>query len=97
VRVIWRPRAETDLSDLFEYLLERNPTAALRILETIRRQVALLADQPHLGRPGRVADIRELVIPRTPYLVAYTVDRAHDTVFLLRVLNGARRWPDDLA
>ena len=29
--------------------------------------------QPHMGRPGRVAGIRELIVPGTPYVLPYRV------------------------
>jgi len=39
-----------------------------------------------------VEGTRELVVPRTPYLVAYTViDRQ---VVILAVLHHAREWPE---
>ncbi len=96
MQILWRDQAEADLVQLFDYLIELDPRAALRIHETIRDQVARLADYPGLGRPGGVADTRELVIARTPYLVAYTVDQRINAVIVLRVLHGARRWPDEL-
>ena len=96
MQILWLDRAEADLNELFDYLLERNPRAARRIYDTIREQVRALADQPGLGRPGRVTGTRELVITRTPYLAAYTLDRSIDAVIVLRVLHGARRWPDEL-
>jgi addiction module RelE/StbE family toxin len=96
VRILWLERAEADLNDLFDYLLERDTTAAFRVYDAIRDRVGLLAEHPGLGRPGRVAGTRELVIARTPYIVAYTVDRRIDAVIILRVLHGARVWPDEL-
>jgi len=42
-----------------------------------------------------VVNTRELVIARTPYVVAYTVDPQIDTVIILRVLHGARQWPEE--
>lgn len=94
MRIRWLDRAEADLSELFDYLLERNPRAARRVYDAIRAQVGQLAEHPGIGRPGRVAGTRELVIPRMPSIVAYTVDRSIDTVIVLRVLHGARRWPE---
>lgn len=44
-----------------------------------------------MGRPGRVPGTRELVIANTPFLVPYRVKG--DTVIVLRVFHGARRWP----
>ncbi len=56
----------------------------------IIRQVGMLTDHPGLGRPGRVEGTRELVIARFPYVEPY-VHRG-DTVTVLRVLHGARKW-----
>ena len=45
-----------------------------------------------MGRPGRIAGTRELVVPGTPYLIAYAV--LEEQVVVLAVLHGAQRWPD---
>ncbi len=97
MQVLWLERAQADLDELFDYLIERDPRAALRIYEAIRDQVARLADHPGLGRPGRVLGTRELVIARTPYIAAYTVDQDLGAVVVLRVLHGARLWPEELS
>jgi toxin ParE1/3/4 len=94
MKVIWRAQARDDLREAIQYLRKLNPQAALRTSETIRQKVTLLAEHPHLGRPGRVADTRELVIARTPYIVAYTVDPKVDSVIILSVLHGRRLWPE---
>ncbi|HZS03219.1 MAG TPA: type II toxin-antitoxin system RelE/ParE family toxin [Chloroflexota bacterium] len=96
MQVLWLDRAEKDLDEAFDYLLARSPRAALRIYVAIRDGVAQLANYPSLGRPGRVAETRELVIAGTPYVIAYTVDQRVEAVIVLRVLHGARRWPDEL-
>ena len=44
-----------------------------------------------MGRPGRVADTRELVLPGTSYVIAY---RLREAVEILSVMHGAREWPD---
>ena len=97
MQILWLERAEGDLHEIVDYLLAREPRVALRVYETIRDQVGRLADYPGLGRPGRVTDTRELVIAHTPYVVAYTVDPHVDAVVVLRVLHGARLWPEELA
>jgi toxin ParE1/3/4 len=58
-----------------------------------RAEVRLLVELPHRGRPGRWPGTRELVIPRTPYIVPYRV--RGDFIEILRVFHGARRWPDE--
>jgi toxin ParE1/3/4 len=64
------------------------------MIERIRAAVTRLAASPALARPGRVAGTRELVIPRTPYIVPYRVKG--DVVQIITILHGARRWPDRL-
>ncbi|MBM2812221.1 MAG: hypothetical protein HW416_2980 [Chloroflexi bacterium] len=95
MRVVWPDQAEADLDALSDYLLDRDAGAALRVYTAIRDRVALLAEYPALGRPGRVDGTRELVVAQTPYIVPYSVDRRTESVIILRVLHGARRWPDD--
>jgi plasmid stabilization system protein ParE len=64
------------------------------MIERIRAAVVRLATSPALGRSGRVAGTRELVIPRTPYVVPYRV--TGDVVQIITVLHSAQRWPDTL-
>ncbi len=71
-----------------------SPQAAITIDDRIREQVDGLEQFPESGRPGRVEGTRELVIQRTPYIVAYRI--VGDTVQILRVLHGSRQWPEDI-
>ena len=95
MNVLWLDRAEADLNEIFDYLADQEPAAAARTYQLINDRVSLLADYPGLGRPGRVVGTRELVIAQTPYVVAYTVDQTVEAVVVLRVLHGAREWPQD--
>jgi toxin ParE1/3/4 len=62
-----------------------------RIAEMVE---TLLPQNPEIGRRGRAPGTRELVIARTPFVVA---DRLRsETVEILRVLHGSRRWPERL-
>jgi toxin ParE1/3/4 len=92
MEIVWRRVALDDLEAAHRYIAERNPRAASRVHATILASVGRLTDHPNLGRPGRVAGTRELVVPRTPYIVAYaTID---EQVMILSVMHSARRWPD---
>jgi toxin ParE1/3/4 len=80
------------LEAIGDYIARENPAAAARIVERILAHVDALGTHPHLGRPGRIADTRELVVPGTPFVVPYRV--RDERVEVLSVFHGARRWPE---
>jgi toxin ParE1/3/4 len=94
VRVRWLRRALANLDAEAEYIAEDDPAAAGRVVLNILRAVDLLKRNPALGRAGRVAGTRELVVPGTPYIVPYRV--RGEAVEILRVFHAARKWPEKL-
>ena len=90
--IVWRRVALDDLEAARRYIAEHNPGAAARVNAAILGSVGRLANHPSLGRPGRVDGTRKLVVPRTPYIVAYAV--VDEQVMILSVLHSARKWPD---
>ncbi len=95
MRVQRAERAIRDLRDIDEYLAERSPQAAVRIQRAINRHVELLSDYPELGREATEAGLRELAVPRTPYVIRYAVDLGEELVVIRRVVHGARRRSED--
>ena len=95
MRLEWSIFAQADRDAIFDYIEADSPQAAITVDDRIRAQVAGLARFPKSGRLGRVEGTRELVIHRTPYIVAYRI--APDTVRVLRVLHGAQQWPEDMS
>lgn len=96
MRLRWTSVALADLEAIADYIARDNPAAAAaRVVAAIFASVEGLASHPHLGRPGRVAQTRELVVADTPYIAPYRVPG--DEVQILAVFHGARRWPDNLA
>jgi toxin ParE1/3/4 len=90
---VWSPEAMEDLAALRAYIEKNDPAAARRVaLHIVESIETLLCDHPELGRSGRVPGTRELVIPRTPFIVPYRV--VGNTIQILRVFHGARRWPE---
>ncbi|WP_442966259.1 MULTISPECIES: type II toxin-antitoxin system RelE/ParE family toxin [unclassified Rhizobium] len=74
---------------------ERNPRAAARVVNDIHSKTEkLLSANPFIGRAGEIRGTRELVIPATPYIVAYRVRDDH--IEVLFVQHGAREWPDEV-
>lgn len=93
MQVVWTRRYLRELEAIGNYIAERNPAAAVQVMTNIHaRTKRLLADNPFIGRIGEIEGTRELVVPGTPYVVAY---RVSDTrVEVLFVQHGAREWPD---
>lgn len=91
VRVVWTRAAVSDLQAVRRFIGEHNARAARNVAAHIREATRLLAEHPAAGRPGRVAGTRELLVPRTPYILPYRV--LGEVLEVLRVLHSARRWP----
>jgi toxin ParE1/3/4 len=94
MNILWSPEAIDDLTLLRAYIAEDDPAAARGVvLHIIHNVEQLLPNHAQMGRPGRVPGTRELVIPKTLFLVPYRLQR--NIIQLLRVYHGARRWPEN--
>lgn len=94
MRVKWLRAALANLDAEAEYIAEDNPAAAGRVVQRILRAVDLLKKNPAMGRTGRVAGTRELVVAGTPYILPYRV--RGEALEILRVFHAARKWPEKL-
>ena len=90
MRVISASEARQDLREIYLYLVADNSQDARTLQARIEEAVALLPSNPRLGRPGRVAGTRELVIQGVPYIVPYQI--RENRLELLRVYHTARQW-----
>jgi toxin ParE1/3/4 len=94
VNIVWSPRAIEHLADLRAYITQDNPKAANRVAAALLDAVERLAELPNLGRPGRVAGTRELVVTGTPYVVPYRV--RGDRLDIIAVFHDRQKWPKRL-
>lgn len=92
--VVWSPRAIGHLADLRAHIARDHPAAAGRVGAALLAAVERLTRLPSLGRPGRVAGTRELVVPGTPYVIPYRV--RGDRLEVIAVFHGRQRWPKRL-
>ena len=89
--VVWSPRAVEHLTHLRSYIARDNPKAANRVATALLNAVERLAELPNLGRPGRVAGTREMVVPGTPYVIPYRI--RGDRLEVIAVFQGRQKWP----
>jgi toxin ParE1/3/4 len=94
MRLRWLNLALDDLDEIAGYVSKDNPDAARRMVKRLWEAARTLTGQPEMGRPGRVHGTRELVVVNTPFVLPYRVVGAE--IEILRVLHGARNWPDSL-
>jgi len=92
MRIEWTEPASRDLIAIGDYTgqhlgLARARATALQISEAINS----LKQFPNMGRTGRRAGTRELVLPGLPFVAVYRL--RNELVEILRVLHGAQRWP----
>lgn len=92
MNVIWSAASVKQLQEVVDYIQGESSVGTIstrrRILETVRR----VGEMPHSGRIGRVEGTREVVIPRSPYIVVYQLTA--QAVEVLGIWHGARQWPE---
>lgn len=91
VKIRIAPAATAHLTAAFEYLDGINSKLASAQMKRIFEAIDQLKRFPNSGHTGRVEGTRELVIPRTPFIVVYSVDR--DLINILAILHGRQCWP----
>lgn len=88
VRVRRLPRAIADVDAIHDYLFERDPSAADRVVDDVTGSIAALADNPYLGRERLDIHPTARSRPVGKYLVLYRVTDV--SVDVVRIVHGAR-------
>ncbi len=91
MEIKWLKKALINLDQEAEYIATENPETARLVVQQIRDAIMLLADNPSLGRPGRITGTRELVVNKTRNLVPYRV--RGEKVEILRIFHTSRKLP----
>jgi toxin ParE1/3/4 len=90
-RIKWLKTALKNFDEEISYIASDDLAAARLVRRRIAEAVALLATHPAVGRPGRVAGTRELLVSNTRYLIPYRVRL--EVVEIMRVFHASRRPP----
>jgi toxin ParE1/3/4 len=92
MKIVWSRRAIRHLAAIRDFIAQADARAAGRIARRILDGAEQAASQPHMGRAGRVAGARELVIDGTQYVIPYRV--RGDRFEIIAVFQGRQRWPE---
>jgi toxin ParE1/3/4 len=87
----WLESALKSRFEQLDYIAQENPTAAARLDERVEFDTSRLLKYSRLGRKGRVAGTRELLISQSPFIVVYRIKK--NRIEILRMLHGAQQYP----
>jgi plasmid stabilization system protein ParE len=90
MKLIWSEQARQEWVGQYRFYFARNPEAARRLRQAVMDGARRLRSHPHMGRPGRVANSRELVISATPFLLVYDVNPVR--IEILHLFDGRQDW-----
>jgi addiction module RelE/StbE family toxin len=90
-KIEWTGPALQDLVAAGDSIAQENSESAQRMASRVQEAVEHLREHPNLGRPGRLADTKELVVSGTPFIAVYWIKQGR--VQILRLLHHAQRWP----
>jgi plasmid stabilization system protein ParE len=90
MELLWTAPAIRDRQWIFDFGCIRSPAAASALDARIAARVTELAMHPRMGRRGRVAGTRELVVDDR-YVLVYEATPV--AVTILRVLHNRQHWP----
>jgi len=91
MKLRWTSAAAEDLETIANYLFEKTPAHAARLIREIYNTPTILKDFPNSGRADKKAGTRELVVGSLPYVLVYQV--RGDIVYVVRILHGSQNWP----
>jgi toxin ParE1/3/4 len=90
LKVDWSEDALADVQEAFAYIANDSVQNAHLVADRIDHTVSLLAETP-FGKPGRVKNTYEVVVPKTPFIIAYQLTKGK-ALSILRIIHGARDW-----
>lgn len=90
MQVRWTKAASLDLEIIANYLFDKTPDHAPRLIREIYQAAVNLKNFPNRGRRGKKEGTRELVIRYLPYVIIYKI--SPEALFIVRILHGAQAW-----
>jgi toxin ParE1/3/4 len=88
MRLRWTPLAADDLESIYNYVSENHPTFAHSTAQLLYDTVRSLRRSPERGRLGVEPGMRELKLPRLPYIIVYRV--TSEIVEVIRIFHTAQ-------
>lgn len=91
MRLRWTENALKALIEIESYIAGENPAAAKKVFNLLYEQAHILKNMPNIGRKGRRAGTRELILSEIPYIIIYRIN--DDFIDIVTIIHTARRLP----
>jgi plasmid stabilization system protein ParE len=85
MRLRFTARATRELTQIADYLRERNPAASKSVRSAFLGTLQTIVQFPEIGRRQTVEGVRKSVTRRYGYLVYYAVDRERAEIIVLAI------------
>lgn len=95
MEIKWLRNASKNLSKEAEFIYQQNSKASIQFVKKIRKTVELLAENPALGHTGRIHGTREIIIPKTNYIIPYRVNKKLNRIEIIRIFHTSRKPPKE--
>ncbi len=93
--ILFLPSAGRDLRWFREYYTGVFPDGHDRASRQLRAILRILRANPYIGRETEAGGrVRELIVPRTPFILLYRVDKRESRIEILRVIDGRSGWKE---
>ncbi len=87
--IIWTEEAERWLKDIYDYIAQDNPDAAMKVVEDIYDRAQILATFPKIGHKYREEPEGEIrILLYGHYRIAYLINTG-DRIDILGIFHGA--------
>jgi toxin ParE1/3/4 len=92
MHVRFTENALQDIKNIRDYLEDINPSATEKVIDRIKQITFLLSKFPLLGRKGLVEGTREFYVPKTSYIIIYSIpDKYH--IDIDNIIHISHQWP----
>lgn len=91
--ILWEEESLNDRENIFEFLLDFNPSAAEKTDQIIEAKVENLHQHPLMGVERDIVRGGLLIIPEISMVVSYWVDG--ETIRIMRVLHQKQNFPPE--
>jgi len=91
MNVRYTGRAFRDREEILNYLSSRSQSGARNVLERFEAAAEMIAEQPLIGLPTDIPEVRVLFVGRYPYKFFYRI--RNDVVEILHIRHTSRTRP----